>query len=413
MSAAFDAASLLPLTTALGSGLLLGLVYERRKRADPSIIAGLRSHTLAALSGAVSLWLGLPVFVTAFALIGLLVVLGYRRSRNTDPGLTSELALIFGFLLGGLALRQPALTGMLAVASAILVYAKTPLHRLSRELISNREMTDGLILLAFLLIVLPLLPDRTIDPWGLLNPATVWKLVVLVMAIGAIGHIALRLIGNRWGLLVAGFFSGYVSSTAATAGFGRQAREQPELLAPTVGATMLANFSSLSLFVPVLLAVSPQLLQVARWELLAAGATLLLTAVLELRREPVIEQMPPTAEARMFHLGHAIGFAIAITVVIIVSTLLGRWLGAGGALVATLLAAMAELHAAAAGVANLFQTGLLDAAQARWAVVGLLLTSGGAKTLVAFRSGGRAYGLRVGVGLLAMVLAAAATALLV
>src|SRR5690606_204173 len=136
-------------------------------------------------------------------------------------------------------------------------------------------VADGLVLLAFALIVLPLLPDEPVDPWGALNLATVWKLVVLVMAVGALGHVALRLIGSRWGLAVSGFFAGYVSSTAATAGFGQRAKEQPTLRSSAVGATMLANLASLSLFVPILLAVAPALLPEVGFELAAAGAVLL------------------------------------------------------------------------------------------------------------------------------------------
>ena len=51
---------LLPTATALGVGLLLGLVAERRKLDNPGMTAGLRTHTLAALAGAVTLWLGMP-----------------------------------------------------------------------------------------------------------------------------------------------------------------------------------------------------------------------------------------------------------------------------------------------------------------------------------------------------------------
>jgi hypothetical protein len=60
-----------------------------------------------------------------------------------------------------------------------------------------------------------------------LNPAKLWQLVVLVMAISAAGHVALRVVGSRFGLPLAGFFAGFVSSTAAIAGFGQRVREQP------------------------------------------------------------------------------------------------------------------------------------------------------------------------------------------
>ena len=306
---------LLPLTTALGAGLLIGLVYERRKADDPSIIAGLRSHTLAALIGVVSLWLGLPVFAIAVLLCGAFVALGYYRTSLDDPGVTSELALVLSCLIGGLALRAPAVAAGLAVLTAILVFAKSRLHRFSRELISNREVADGLILLAFALIVLPLL-----------------------------------------------------------------------------------------------LAISPELLRQTRGILAAAAAVLVLGAALGMRRGQHLETPPPTSETRMFRIGHALGFAAMITVVIVVSKLLGHWLGPGGALAATFLAAMAELHSAVAGVANLFNDGVLVAGYARWAVVGLLAASALAKSMVAFTSGGKAYGWRIAIGLGGMTLAAALAA---
>lgn len=203
---------LLPTATALGVGLLLGLVAERRQLDNPGMTAGLRTHTLAALAGAVTLWLGMPAFIALLLALAALSAVGYLRTGSEDPGLTSELALLTSGLLGGLAMQAPLAASALAVVVAVLVHAKSNLHRLSRELISDREIADGLMLLAFTLIVLPVLPDRPIDPHGAFNLATIWKLVVLVMAIGAAGHIAVRVVGTRWGLPVSGFFAGFVSS---------------------------------------------------------------------------------------------------------------------------------------------------------------------------------------------------------
>ena len=197
-----DDLPLLSLTTALGAGLLIGLLYERRKQDDPAIAAGLRTHTLAALAGAIALWLGAPAFIAVLLLTGAFAALSYLRTSAIDNGTTAELALLCSCLLGGLAMRSPGAAGALAVLVAILIYAKPKLHRFSRELVSDREIADGLVLLAFALIVLPLLPDEPIGPYGALNLATVWKLVVLVMEIGAIGKIEMRVIGKRRGLMV-------------------------------------------------------------------------------------------------------------------------------------------------------------------------------------------------------------------
>ena len=401
---------LLPTATALGVGLLLGLVAERRKLDNPGMTAGLRTHTLAALAGAVTLWLGMPAFIALLLALAALSAVGYLRTGSEDPGLTSELALLTSGLLGGLAMQAPLAASALAVVVAVLVHAKSNLHRLSRELISDREIADGLMLLAFALIVLPVLPDRPIDPHGAFNLATIWKLVVLVMAIGATGHIAVRVVGTRWGLPVSGFFAGFVSSTAATASFGQQARAQPALASSCIGAAMLANLASMALFVPILLAVSPALLRASGWILLAAALALLLHAAAGLGRGRAVAAPPPTADSRMFRIGQAVGFAALIAGVMAVASLLGQWLGPGGALAAAFLSALAELHAATATVASLHRGGIIDLSQGRWAIVGLLGASALAKSVVAFTSGGARYGLRMTLGLASMVAAAALAA---
>lgn len=405
---------LLPMATALGVGLLLGLVAERRKLANPAVTAGLRSHTLVAVAGAVTLWLGVPVFIATLLAVAGLAGLGYLRTSQDDPGLTSELALVATCLLGGLAMRAPLAASALAVVVAILVHAKSNLHRISRELISDREMADGLVLLSFALIVLPVLPDRAVDPYGAFNPATIWKLVVLVMGVGALGHVALRVVGTRWGLPVSGFFSGFVSATAATASFGQQARAQPALLASSVGAVMLANLASLSLFVPILLAVAPELFGAVRWILLAAGLALLLHAGLGLglHLRTGMQAPLPATDSRMFQIRQAVGFALLIALVMGVSSLLGQWLGPNGAMAAAFLTALAELQAATATIASLFQGGVLGLEQGRWAVVGLLGASALSKSVVAFSSGGARYGMRVALGLWSMVAAAVLVAAL-
>ncbi|MFY2763998.1 MgtC/SapB family protein [Arenimonas sp. MALMAid1274] len=405
-----DQAMLLSLATALGLGLLVGAVRERR-HPEGGGMAGLRTHALAALAGAVSLWLGLAPFVVVLALLGVFVALGYRRSREADPGLTGEIALLLTCLLGGLAMRVPALAGALGVVAAVLLYAKAPLHRLARDLLSERELQDGLVLLASALVVLPLVPDRTLGPFDVFNPATLWKLVVLVMAISAVGHVALRATGNRWGLAVAGFFAGFVSSTAAIAGFGQRVRDTPALLSSAVGAAMLANLASLLLFIPILLAVAPSLLPALWPELAAAGAVMLAGGLLGLHRGDDADVPAPTAQTRMFRFSHALLFAAIITAVLFVSAALNAWLGPRGAITAAVLAALAELHAAVATIGNLFSSGVLDAGQARWTLVGILSASWIAKTVVAWTSGGRGYGLRVCAGLGAAVAAAGAVLL--
>src|SRR5690606_33500029 len=126
-----EALPLLSLTTALGAGLLVGLVYERRKSEDPAVAAGLRTHTLAALFGAISHWIGAPAFLVVVLLVGTFAALSYLRTADHDSGVTAEIALVGSCLLGGLAMREPGAAGALAVLVAILIQAKARLHRFS------------------------------------------------------------------------------------------------------------------------------------------------------------------------------------------------------------------------------------------------------------------------------------------
>jgi uncharacterized membrane protein (DUF4010 family) len=399
------------LAVALGIGLLVGVERERRKqkmREQDGLRApaGVRTFALVALLGGSAALV--DPWVLALAGVGVvgLTIAAYVR-EPADPGLTTEIAMLLCFVLGALAQPQPALAAAIGAVIALLLVGKARMHRVSRELISERELSDGLLLAAAALVVLPLMPNRTIDPFEVINPWRLWLLVVLVMAIGALGHIALRLVGARWGLAIAGFFAGFVSSTAAVAGFGQRVREQPATLNPAVAAAMLANLASLVLFSGLLTAVAGSFVVELAPALLAAALLLLLGGLFGLRASDDRLQAPPTAEARMFRFGHALTFAVVILLVLVISAALNHWLGARAALAGAMLAAMAELHAAGVSVAQLAAGGQIDAATARWGVIGLLASSALAKTLVAFISGGRPYGIRVGIGLLAMAAGAA------
>jgi len=292
--------SLLPaLLAALGLGLLIGAVRERQHK-DP--MAGGRPHALVALLGAGALHTGLLALALVLITLVGLVWIGYWRQSQKDAGMTGEIALLLTCLLGALCLSQPALATASAVVVAVLLYAKASLHRFTREILSESEIHDGLILLGSALVILPLLPNAALGPYAVLNPTTIWRLVVLIMLISTAGHISLRLIGNRWGLALAGFFSGYVSSTAAVAGFGERVRQEADLLRACVAAAMFANLASLSLFVPILLAVSPRLLQSLYFELAMGAGILLIGGILGLRSSPRQHQAPPNMQTRMFRI---------------------------------------------------------------------------------------------------------------
>ena len=216
---------ILNLAVALGIGLLIGAERERRKGEGPARSpAGIRTFTVTSLAGATSLIVGgqaLFGIVTAGVII--LSAAAYWRGHEEDPGLTTEIALILTTLLGGLSMRQPALAGGLAAALSVLLAARAPLHRFVRTVLTEDEINDALIFASSTLIVLPLVPDRAMGPYGALNPHSIWILVILIMAIGAGGYLAVRLVGARFGLPVAGLAAGFISSAATIGAMGARA----------------------------------------------------------------------------------------------------------------------------------------------------------------------------------------------
>ena len=145
-------------------------------------------------------------------------------ARDEAPGLTSELAAIVVFLLGGMVMvGDRALAVALAVVTSAVLAYKQPLHGLVRR-IDRDDLFAGIKLLIASFIVLPLLPDRAIDPWDAINPYRLWLLVIMISALSLVGYVAMRWLGTAHGTAVTGIAGGLVSSTAATLSFARAAR---------------------------------------------------------------------------------------------------------------------------------------------------------------------------------------------
>ena len=238
---------ILNLAVALGIGLLIGIDRERRKGIGPDrAAAGIRTFTITSLCGAIAVVAGGDLLL-AIVTVGVFVLaaLAYWRAQDRDPGLSTEAALVATALLGGLAIHEPALAAGLGVIVAGLLTARTAIHRFVRSVLTEEEVHDGLIFAAATLVVLPLLPDKPLGPYGALNPRTIWIVVVLVMAVSALGYIAVRIVGARFGLPLAGLASGFVSSIATISAMGARATRSGELLRPAAAGAVLSTVATI------------------------------------------------------------------------------------------------------------------------------------------------------------------------
>lgn len=377
---------------AAGIGLLIGIERERSKGDGGT--AGVRTFTLVALLGAAGAHLGVPAMLLAGAFVAAAALLSYVRSSSADPGLTTEIALVMTYLLGVLAKDESLIAGALGVAVAILLAGKSRLHHFAQQMLTPQEIHDGLLLLASALIVLPLLPAGTIDPWGVIEIRKLWTLVVLIMAIGAAGHVALRVFGARIGLPLAGFVGGFVSSAATIAAMGQRAQREPARVDSAAAAGMASSIATAVLLTALLAGTSLALLQVV-WPLLAAAALIGLGAAAWLARRAHNGGLPAdSAEGRPFDPKDALMFAGLIAAVLLMSAGLKAWLGPKAIWLAAASAGFADVHAAALSMAQLVTGGTLGLADAKWALVLAFATNLITKLVVA-RRGGPAYFQRI------------------
>lgn len=397
---------------ALGLGLLIGIERERRKGDGPDRgAAGVRSFTLVALMGALGMHLGLPALLLAGAFVGLAALLSYVRSNTDDPGLTTEIALVLTYLLGALSLSEPGLAAALGVSVAILLAGKSNLHRFAQILLTPQEIHDGLLLLASALIVLPLLPAGTIDPWGVIEIRKLWAIVVMIMAISAAGHVALRVFGARIGLPLAGFVGGFVSSAATIAAMGQRAARDPARLDAAAAAGMASSVTT-TLLMSLLLASTSMALLRSVWPMLLAGTLVAAAATWRLARRDGSSSVDPEASGgRPFAPTEALIFAGLLAAVLLISAGLKSWLGAHGIWIVAAGAGLADVHAVTLSIGQLVGSAMIGLDDARWALVLGFATNMVTKMVLARRAGS-AYFRQLWPGHLAVLLAVCAMAAL-
>jgi uncharacterized membrane protein (DUF4010 family) len=403
------------LLSALAIGLLIGAERERRKGEGPSRSpAGIRTFAIASLIGALAVVVG-PDWLLAIAVLAVtaLSTAAYVRSEQDDPGLTTEASLIVTVLLGGLAVRYPVVAAGMAVSVAVLLAAREPIHRFVSRVLSEEELSDALIFAAVVFIILPLVPDRFIGPYRAINPHTIWLIVILMMTISAAGYVAVRLIGPRFGLPLAGFASGFVSSTATISAMGARARQEPLLEKSAVAGAVLSTVATIAEFAIVLAATSRATLTLMAVPLLAAGVVALIYGLLFTLRTIHSEGMVSTSRGRAFSMKTAMVFALTIAVVLFFAAAFNAWAGQRGVAFAMAIAGLADAHSPAVSVASLVSAGSLDVNLAAVPLLIALTTNTFTKSVLAVASGGRRYALQVVPGLLLVIGAAWLTAFIV
>lgn len=362
MTIDLDLAAIQNFAIAILIGALIGIEREKRKAAESDAASGgLRTFILIALVGAVagrlSTALAMPwLLVAAVVAVAALVLSGYvlaaRPGGPAGLGITTEVAGVVVCLLGAMTTtghRDVAVA--LAIATTAVLAYKQPLHGLV-ERIGWDDLFAGVRLLIATFIVLPLLPDRTVDPWGALNPYALWLLVLLISSLSLVGYVATRWVGPDRGAALTGLTGGLVSSTAVTLSFARESRDD----AHRAGGPALAGGVLLAwcvMFVRVVVAVAivnrslvgrlaPAFLAMAA---VAGGSAWLCYRKSRAARSAVAERAHAVPLRNPFSLRQASRFAAFFALVLLLVKLVERQRAVGGLYAVAALAGLTDVDA--------------------------------------------------------------------
>ena len=393
------------LGVSLAIGLLIGAERERSKPDGGN--PGMRTFVLLALIG--GLTASVPTAVAAVLVAGavLMVLVGYSWSGARVGGMTSEIAAVATLGLGALTPAEPSVAVGAAVAVTVLLASRESMHRFVRETVTDRERTDALKLFVAAFVVLPLLPQGQLGPYGVWVPQRIWLLVVLITCIGWFGYAATRILGTRRGLMVAGLAGGFVSATATTGTLAGKVRRGEAPLRAGLAGAVLASLATLVQLIAITAVAEPT---VALRLLPAAGIGGLVLAAEAwwLGRTTTSTDAPLEQTGRPFSLVPALVLAAIISLVLPCAIWLEDRYGAAGSVVATAAGALADVHGAAVAMATLVHQGDVALGTAVAAIGAGLATNTISKLVVAAVAGGLRFSASLGALLLPVVVVVAA-----
>jgi uncharacterized membrane protein (DUF4010 family) len=341
------------IATALAIGLVVGVERGWRERSAEagSRTAGVRTYALSGLMGGVFGALSSGTqgpWLIGFGFIGFALVFALFKFREAihddDFSVTGVIAALTVFALGAYAVVGNAQVAAGAgVAVAGLLASRELLHGFLARL-SWVELRSALMILAMSAIVLPVLPDRAIDPFNGVNPYEIWLFAILVATISFAGYAALKVLPPLHGVALGAMLGALVSSTAVTLDLSRRSRTEKATEALAGGACMAATVSVLRVILIVAIIKPAMVFEVAPAASAAALTFALAGGVLLLRSSR--REDSAITPGNPFEPMTVLVFAAVFAATSLAASLLLYWLGPVGLLAASAVSAIADVDAA-------------------------------------------------------------------
>lgn len=349
------------IAVSLGIGLLVGIEREWSNKD-----LGARTFALTALLGAIATLFAPSMALVSIVGVFLIVVLANARSLLVDRSLeaTTSVALLVIFVLGALAGQGHLFTPVAAaILMTMLLAWKVELHRFVGGL-QPAEIRSAVLLGLLGLVVYPLLPNRFIDRWDLVNPRQAWITVIVIAGIGFVNYVLLKAYGTR-GVYLSGFLGGLVNSSAAAVELARPLGGTSSGM--TVAALLLTVVAMFSRNLLILALFSPSAVRTAAGPLLAMTVVTLI--LVRRTRAQAGDASPEIQLDSPVSLKRVLAFAALLLLIQVLSTLAERYLGKFGFLGISVLGGLVSSASTSAAAANMVGHGQMQAGLAGEGVV--------------------------------------------
>ena len=351
------------IAVSLGIGLLVGIEREWSNKD-----LGIRTFALTALLGTMASLFAPSMAAVSLVGVFLIVIFANARSVLVDRSLeaTTSAALLVVYVLGALAGEGHLFTPVAAaILMTMLLAWKVELRRFAGGL-QPAEIRSAVLLGLLGLVVYPILPDRFVDRWELVNPRQAWVTVIVIAGIGFVNYVLLKLYGTR-GLYVSGFLGGFVNSSAAAVELARPLGAGSTSSGVAVAALLLTIVAMFARNLLILALFSPKAVLTAAGPVVAMSVL----ALIFVRRErSEIENGPGEIHLESpVSLKRVLIFAGLFLLIQILSTLSDRYLGKVGFLGISILGGLVSSASTSAAAANMVGHGQMRAALAGYGVV--------------------------------------------
>jgi uncharacterized membrane protein (DUF4010 family) len=375
---------------ALILGAVIGLEREVNEKKTltqdkPSAIVGLRSFAFIALLGAIvgllyANFIALSLLIGSSFMVLLLLFYLIDSKATKDAGITTDLAMIFSFLIGILLALKIFPVQLILALTIVVVVLLSQKERIKVvvEDIQKQEINAFISFAVIAAVILPFLPNKSygiadipgirdfLDNFGfnvktlatidLINPFRLWLIVALITGVNLVAYILEKTIGRKKGWLIASAVGGFVSSTATTQSIAQESRKHRRVNHLVSGAILanLVSFFQVSIIIGALnMHFLIKLFPVLSLMIITAASLLFYFLSVSEEKGHRAEGITTGESKEIINIGSALKFAVLFFFISIFSKIALEFFGKNGFLAATGIGSVIGIDAVMINTAQL------------------------------------------------------------